>query len=65
MIVNISKADRAVRIAVGLAPLGSPLAWYGPENINAWGFIGLLPFLSGLTGHCALYALLGWSSVQS
>lgn len=64
MIVNTGKADRAARLALGLALLGSPLAWYGPENINAWGYIGLLPFFSGLTGFCAVYALLGWSTAH-
>lgn len=64
MTINLGKVDRAMRIAIGLALLGSPLAWYGPENITAWGYVGLLPFLSGLTGYCALYALLGWSTAR-
>lgn len=64
MNVNIGRADRAARLIVGLLLLGSPLAWYGPENINAWGYIGLVPFLTGLTGYCPLYAKLGWSTAR-
>lgn len=62
--VNLGRADRAARIVVGLLLLGSPLAWYGPENINAWGYVGLIPFLTGLTGYCPLYAKLGWSTAR-
>lgn len=64
MIINVGRADRAVRIILGLLLLGSPLAWYGPENINPWGYLGLIPFLSGLTGFCPLYSLLGWSTAR-
>ncbi len=62
---NVGTADRIVRIIVGLALLGSPLAWYGPENINPWGYIGILPLLSGLFGTCPLYTVLGLSTAGS
>ena len=61
---TVGHLDRAVRIAVGLAVLGSPLAWYGPENISAWGYLGLIPFMSGVLGTCPIYALLGWSTCR-
>jgi Protein of unknown function (DUF2892) len=62
VIRNIGTSERALRIVVGLVMLGSPLAWYGPENINPWGYIGLIPFLTGLTGSCPLYRALGWKT---
>jgi hypothetical protein len=59
---NVGTLDRILRIVIGLLLLGSPLAWYGPENINPWGFIGLIPFLTGITGSCPLYRTLGWKT---
>jgi Protein of unknown function (DUF2892) len=59
VIKNMSNLDRGARILVGLLLLGSPLAWYGPENISAWGYLGLIPFVTGLLGSCPMYQLLG------
>jgi hypothetical protein len=59
---NLGMIERALRVVIGLLLLGSPLAWYGPENISPWGFIGLVPFLTGLTGSCPLYRALGWKT---
>ena len=64
-IAYLGRIDRALRILAGLLLLASPLAWYGPENISPWGYIGLIPFLSGLTGHCPLYAKLGRSTARA
>lgn len=62
MTKNLGTLDRALRIAVGLVLLGSPLAWYGPENISPWGYIGLIPLVTGLLGTCPLYKVLGWDT---
>jgi len=50
--------NRAIRIAIGLALLGSPLAWYGVENLSSWGFLGIFPLISGITGICPVTAWL-------
>lgn len=55
---NIGKYERIVRIVVGLGILS--LAFVGPQT--AWGYIGVLPILTGLTGWCPPYALLGIST---
>jgi hypothetical protein len=52
---NIGTVDRAIRIAVGLVLLS--LVFIGPQT--PWGWIGLLPLLTGLLGWCPPYALLG------
>lgn len=52
---NEGKVDRALRILVGLAVLS--LVFVGPES--PWGWIGLVPLVTGLVGSCPLYALLG------
>ncbi|MEQ1669513.1 MAG: DUF2892 domain-containing protein [Hyphomicrobium sp.] len=65
MTKNLANWDRILRIVAGLILLGWPLAWYGPENITPWGYIGLIPFVTGLLGTCPLYRVFGWSTKQS
>jgi len=52
---NEGNVDRAVRVIAGLAILS--LAFIGPKS--AWGYIGLLPIVTGLLGHCPAYTLFG------
>ena len=47
--------DRALRVIVGIVVLS--LVFWGPKSL--WGLLGLIPLLTGLTGWCALYTLLG------
>jgi len=60
MKVNIGKAERIVRIVVGLAVLS--LAFVGPRA--RWAYLGILPVLTGVIGWCPPYALLGISTVR-
>ena len=55
---NAHTLDRAVRIALGLALLA--IAFVGPKT--PWGFLGLVPLLTGAIGSCPLYPLLGVST---
>lgn len=53
--VNVGGLDRALRVLVGAAlVLAALLGWVG-----AWGWIGLLPLLTGLLSRCPAYSLLG------
>lgn len=54
MKLNEGKLDRTVRIVLGLVIIG--LGFYYQ---SWWGAVGLLPLLTGLSGFCALYTLLG------
>ena len=47
---NAHTLDRAVRIALGLALLA--IAFVGPKT--PWGFLGLVPLLTGAIGSCPL-----------
>ena len=58
MKMNVGNIDRAVRIAVGLALIA--LVFVGPET--PWGWIGVIPLLTGLSGWCPGYSLLGVST---
>lgn len=55
MKINEAGIDRALRIAVGLVLLS--LVFIGPRT--AWGWIGLVPLLTGIVGFCPLYRLVG------
>jgi len=52
---NIGNADRIARIIVGVVLIA--LVFVGPKT--AWGWIGLVPLLTGLVRWCPLYRLIG------
>lgn len=52
---NEGSLDRALRIAAGIALVG--LAATG--TIGLWGYIGVVPILTGAMGYCPLYSVLG------
>jgi hypothetical protein len=58
--INESRLDRAFRILLGAVLLS--LVFVGPKT--AWGYIGAVPLLTGLVGHCPLYRVLGVSSCR-
>jgi len=55
MMCNIHPVERVVRGIVGLGVLA--LVFVGPKTL--WGLVGLVPLLTGLTGYCPPYHLLG------
>ena len=55
MKANVGMIDRALRIIVGLALIGLTLN----GNIGVWGWIGVVPLVTGAIGMCPLYSLLG------
>lgn len=55
MKTNEGKIDRIVRIIIGLGLLS--LVFIGPQTL--WGLIGLVPLLTGVTGFCPLYKVIG------
>lgn len=52
---NEGKIDRMLRVIVGLALIS--LVFVGPKAV--WGWVGIVPLLTGLIGFCPLYTLLG------
>ena len=52
---NEGKVDRLIRVLAGLALIA--LVFVGPKT--AWGWLGLIPLLTGLVGFCPLYRMLG------
>ena len=58
MALNEGVLDRVLRVIVGLVVLS--LVFVGPRT--AWGYLGVIPLLTGIVGYCPLYALLGVST---
>ena len=58
--LNVGNIDRTLRILIGLTLVG--LAAIGA--IDAWGFIGIVPLVTGVIGMCPLYKLLGFATTS-
>lgn len=52
---NEGKTDRILRVIVGLVLIA--LVFVGPQTV--WGWVGLVPLLTGVFGFCPAYKLLG------
>ena len=52
---NEGTVDRVLRVAAGLVLIS--LVFVGPQT--AWGWIGVVPLITGAIGSCPLYSLLG------
>lgn len=55
---NEGTIDRTLRVIAGAALVS--LVFVGPET--PWGWIGLVPLVTGLVGNCPVYSLLGIST---
>ena len=58
LVVTEHPVERVLRVLVGVVLLS--LVFVGPKT--AWGWIGLIPILTGATGLCPLYTILGLST---
>ncbi|MAT82984.1 MAG: hypothetical protein CMQ43_09670 [Gammaproteobacteria bacterium] len=55
---NEGTLDRTLRVIAGAALIS--LVFVGPQT--AWGWVGLVPLITGLLGNCPVYSLLGIST---
>ncbi len=60
MKANEGSMDRALRIIAGIALIA--LAYTG--KIGMWGYIGIIPLLTGILGICPAYAIFGISTCK-
>ncbi|NNM79969.1 MAG: DUF2892 domain-containing protein [Gallionella sp.] len=58
---NSGTADRVIRVIAGLALIA--LAASG--TIGIWGYIGIVPLLTGVVGFCPAYTLFGVNTCGS
>jgi hypothetical protein len=56
--VNEHPMERVARVALGVALV----ALAGMGTIGAWGYIGVVPILTGVAGTCPLYSVFGFST---
>jgi len=59
-LLNEGPLDRGLRIVVGLVLLA--LVFFGPKT--PWGWVGLVPLVTGLVGFCPLYTVLKMSTLK-
>ncbi len=57
---NVSPLDRALRVLLGAVLIA--LVFVGPQTV--WGWVGLVPLVTGAFGKCPIYRLFGKSSCQ-
>ncbi len=55
MKTNEGTIDRVLRVLVGIALIS--IVFVGPKT--PWGWIGVVPLVTGLVGVCPLYSILG------
>lgn len=58
MNANVGGTDRILRVVVGVVLIA--LAATG--TVGVWGWIGVVPLLTGLIRWCPLYSLFGFNS---
>ncbi len=55
---NVGGFDRPLRVIVGLIFIS--LVFVGPQTV--WGWVGLIPLVTGAFGFCPLYKIMGFNS---
>jgi hypothetical protein len=58
MKVNEGTIDRVLRVLVGLVLIGLTIS----GTVGVWGWIGVVPLLTGLVGICPAYSIFGLST---
>ena len=58
---NMASWDRAARVVIGLVLIALALT----GSIGLWGWIGVVPLLTGLVGNCPLYSVVGIKTCKS
>lgn len=61
MKTNIHSIERGFRITAGL--IITSLAFWGPSSF--WYLFGIVPILTGLSGWCPVYSILGISTCKN
>ena len=64
MTTNVGTIDRVLRIVAGLALIALALGYF-PGYQSVWGWVGVIPLLTGLAGTCPAYSLFGMNTCSS
>lgn len=58
---NVGNTDRILRVVAGLILIS--LVFIGPKTV--WGWVGLIPLITGLFRWCPAYTLVGVSTCKN
>ncbi|MDP2017828.1 DUF2892 domain-containing protein [Hydrogenophaga sp.] len=58
MTKNVGGIDRTLRITLGLALIAAAAT----GTVGLWGYVGVVPLLTGLVGWCPPYSMLGFNT---
>lgn len=61
MTKNVGGIDRTLRIVIGVALIAAAAT----GAVGVWGFLGVVPLLTGLVGWCPPYAMLGFNTCKT
>ena len=64
MVENVGSIDRAARVLLGVVLVVVALGLIPGYQTN-WGWIGLVPLITGIIGTCPLYSLFGLNTCNS
>ncbi len=59
MNVNTGMIDRILRVLIGLILIVWAVGYLPGVAASAWGWIGVIPLLTGLVGYCPIYSIAG------
>lgn len=59
MKMNVGNIDRILRIVIGLVLI----ALAATSTVGVWGYIGIVPLLTGIFKFCPAYSLLGVNKI--
>ncbi len=60
MAKNVGGIDRSIRIALGVVLIAVAVL-----GVSPWGWVGVVPLLTGLIGWCPPYAIFGMSTCKT
>jgi hypothetical protein len=58
--LNVGNIDRGIRILLGMVLIGLAIS----GTIGPWGYLGIVPLLTGAIAYCPLYRVIGFSSTR-
>jgi hypothetical protein len=61
MTKNVGGIDRTLRIVIGVALIAAAAT----GAVGVWGYLGVVPLLTGLVGWCPPYAMLGFNTCKT
>jgi hypothetical protein len=61
---NVGTIDRVLRVIAGLTLIALALGYF-PGYQSVWGWVGVIPLITGFVGTCPVYSLFGMNTCSS